>query len=101
MPATKTATLTYIEQQVPGDQPIPDTWYAGVRTVPDGQPVGAEQAFPTPVDTIVFTDLAPGTYEVWAGQRAAGAPYGDVVKSPPFTAVADVTIKIVATITIS
>jgi hypothetical protein len=102
MPAgTKHTTIGYTTQTVPGDAPLPVLWYFGVRDLA-GAPVGAEQTFTEPITTVTFTDLPPGTFEVWGGQRdVAGAPVGDVIKSPPFAVVADVVISIVGTITIT
>jgi len=102
MPKPRTAAVTYITQQIPPDEPIPTSWYFGVRDSA-GQPVGTEQSFDHTVPVVVFADLPAGTgYAVWAGQRAAdGAALGDIVTSDPFDIPADLTVSFVATLTIT
>lgn len=102
MAGTKNTAVTYLTKDVPGDAPLPVAWYFGVRDSA-GTPSGPEQVFNAPTPLVTFTGIPAGTaYTVWAGQRdPAGAPIGDIVTSAPFDVVADVTISLVATLTIT
>ena len=102
MAGAKTATITYVQTEVDADAPVPATWYFGVRDTTSGGEAVPEQTFATPVPTVTFAGIPTGTFEVWAGQRAAdGAPVGDIVKSAPFEVKPNVVITVVGTITIT
>ena len=101
MAGTKIATVTYVDQVLPGDGPVPVLWYFTIR---DTEVVfGTEQTFTAPVPTVTFTGLVPGTgYTVVGGQRdATGAEMGASVTSPAFDVVADITVSFVGTLTIT
>jgi hypothetical protein len=99
MPANLTADVTYQDTPFPAGTALAAYWFELVDAA--GTQVQPPQSFPAVTTPVTFANVAAGTYSVRGWQTdAAGAVLGTPVVSAPISVEAEVTISIVATITV-